>query len=134
MNLMHLLAKRDANLVIGAGVTPVKLKFNGRVYSGMAMPPGPDGEIRLKTVFRWYPFCMRPASPDWLVMVEGKTSGNIDGDGSPTAPCLRAALAGPDGRTHSQLNDVASPTPGPVHLPYLDEPLSQEAMHSLDWP
>src|SRR5206468_7479552 len=27
---------------------------------------------------------------------------------------------------------VASPTPGPVHLPYLDEPLSQEAMYSLD--
>ena len=25
-----------------------------------------------------------------------------------------------------------SPTPGPVHLPYLDKPLSQEAMHSLD--
>lgn len=130
MNLMHLLAKKDTNVVIGAEARIIKLRVDGRVFNGLSLPPGAHGKLRIRNALRWYPFCNRTDATDWLAMVPAKDWNLLRED---RARCrLNIAFVTPAEKVAAEHDVVLGPVPSPVTLPYLPFPMSRDESECLD--
>lgn len=129
MNLMHLIAKKDQNLVLGPGVKPLKQTVGGRIYSGLSLPKA-DGSIRLKTALRWYPLNTRPVSANWLGMVPGGDWNRFQNKDGRCA--VKLAFVDGDGGVVAETTTELGPVPAPIPLPHLPGPSRRDQDEALD--
>ncbi len=108
-------------LKLGAGVTAKRFSVSGQTYDGFLLPAGSAGELMLRSALRWHPFASRPLLTDWLAVVEGGPTGDLE-----------VALVNEVGRKISRVVDRIGAGPSVVSLPRLAGPSTLHRDHSLD--
>jgi len=121
MNLMHLAAKRDKNLVLGSDVTQTKVAHADHVYSGFRLPAGPGGQVRIRTALKWYPLNTRPPTADWLGASDDDSGGLIS-----------TAFVAPDGAVVAELVEPVGHVATNLHIPFLPPPARHADQVQLD--
>lgn len=130
MNLLHLIAKRDRNLLLGKAVTPITITNAGRIYGGLSLPVGVDGSVRLRTPLCWYPFSSYADNAGWLAIAHASDWNAVNDN--PSMIEITATLVDRDGQTVSEQKSSIGFTPTAIRLPRWPTTLSRAANQTLD--
>jgi SAM-dependent methyltransferase len=125
MNLMHLLAKRDRNLVLKGDVVPAKQIHGAHTYQGLNVPAGSGAEVRLRNALKWYPFNARPTTAGWLGVIQAGYAGGTTGS-------VSTAFVDQSQRVMAQVTQEIGPVPTTLDLPYLPAPADLAEQQNWD--
>ena len=128
MNLLHLLAKRDKNLVLTPGITTTRETINGRKFGGLRISPGAG--IKIRTAAKWYPINTRPATLGWQVKRRRRLF--LNRSSLLSKPYLHVSWRRDDESTVAECRTLVTATPSLVDLPRLhpDLPIAEvEGLH-----